>query len=117
MEVMQSNNKHCARLNSRRRRWKKSALTVVVFARVSWRLDKPNPQHLLGSRRHTVCTSSQASTATSGLAVALTAAPFKLNAGSVFKFGPFNLNAHTRMLNFVAVSNHARLPTLHRGAA
>ena len=91
--------------------------TVVVLARVSWRLDKPNPQHLLGSRRYTACTSSRAPTSTSGLTVALPAAPFDLNVGNAFKFGPFNLNAHTRMLKFVAVSNHVRFPALHRGAA
>ena len=117
MEVMQSNNKHCARLNSRRRRWQKSTQTVVVLARVSWRLDKPNPQHLLGSRRYIACTSSRASSSTSRLEVALPAAPFNLNAGSVLKFGSFNLNAHTRMLQLGTLSNRVQLQALHRGAA
>ena len=117
MEVMQSNNKYCSRLNSRRRRSQKSTQEFFALSRVSWCWDKPNPQYLLGSRRYTACTSSRASTATSRLAVALPAAPFDLDAGSVFKFGPFNLNAQTRMLKFVALSNHVRLQALHRGAA
>ena len=120
MEVMQSNNKYFARLNSYRRRSQKSTQRVVVHACNFLRLHKSTPQHLLGSRRYIACTSSRASSSTSGLPVALPAAPFNLNASSVFRFGPFNLNAHTCMLQSThpaAFCSHVPLPALHRGAS